>query len=53
MIHKVIIDAALRSMSLQMPEDVHREQLFVRKARLEVAQALMFQDRMFVVETAA
>src|ERR1043165_28684 len=48
-LHHIIIDATVCGVTLEMPEDVHRDQLFVCKSGLEVTQALMFQDRMFIV----
>jgi hypothetical protein len=48
----IIIDTTMCGVTLQMPEDVHGQQFFVRKTGLEVARTLMFQDRFSIVEAA-
>src|ERR687884_500830 len=53
MIANVIIDAALGGAALQMPEQIHGYEFLVPKQRaVVIAQALLFQNGMSIVEVA-
>jgi hypothetical protein len=48
----IIIDAALAGEALQMTEYVHGQEFLISKQRLEIAQALLIQDGLIIVEGA-
>jgi hypothetical protein len=52
MSRKIVIDAALAGESLQMTENVHGQEFLIGEAGLEIAQALLLQERLIIVEGA-